>query len=158
MSLIITPEHPDWDLYRPNIGLIIWHNHQVWAGERADTPNAWQLPQGGVDEGETPEQAAWRELKEETGLSPDDVELRNDPKDWLTYLWPNRFKPKYKNDKRIGQRQLWFEFQLKTDPFEATSLAHATDEEFRQARWVDPQWLTKQVVEMRKPVYEYLFS
>ena len=61
---------------------------QVMAFERADAPGAWQLPQGGIEPGETPEQAVWRELWEETGLGPRDVRLVEQPPHWTIYEWP----------------------------------------------------------------------
>ena len=77
--------------YRPCVGLVIINREGlIFAGQRFDSPQpAWQMPQGGIDPGETPMQAGLRELHEETGLSDDLVELIAETPDWVTYDLPD---------------------------------------------------------------------
>src|SRR5690349_2014681 len=84
---------------------------QVLAFERADLTGEWQLPQGGIETGETPEQAAWRELREETGLSKHDVTLVDQHADWTVYEWPADMR----SSQRIGQVHRWFFFEPRAD-------------------------------------------
>lgn len=118
---------------------------QVLAFERVDTPGAWQLPQGGIDEGEQPVEAAWRELKEETGLRRKHVELVGEHDDWLVYTWP----PEIANGRRLGQAQRWFRFRLLDDATEPKP----DGREFGAWRWVDRQWLIDNVIEFRRRTY-----
>lgn len=81
----------DRDGYRPNVGIILLnHRNQVFWGKRIRT-HSWQFPQGGIDRGETPEQAMYRELHEEIGLKPEHVEVLARTRDWLRYEVPDRY-------------------------------------------------------------------
>ncbi len=117
----------------------------VLAFERSDVPGAWQLPQGGIDADEDVETAAWRELGEETGLGPDDVELTGRHPDWLVYEFP----PHVRDGKRLGQAQRWFYFRTRTPSVEP----RPDGVEFVAWRWVDAEWLVDHVVEFRTDVY-----
>jgi putative (di)nucleoside polyphosphate hydrolase len=119
----------------------------VLAFERVDQPDQWQLPQGGLQPGESPEEAAWRELAEETGLGPGDVELIGEHPDWVAYEWPADVVG---GGNRLGQVQRWFFFKLRDDTTEPLP----DGREFRAWRWADPTWLIAQVVPFRRPAYE----
>ena len=107
----------DPSLYRPNVGLALFSKQgHVWLGRRAgvrkdDVRYAWQMPQGGIDRGETPSQAALRELGEETGLEPDQVELLEEYEPWLFYDFPPALKAKLTGP-YYGQRQKWFAYRF----------------------------------------------
>jgi putative (di)nucleoside polyphosphate hydrolase len=132
--------------FRVNVGLIVRNAaNSVMAFERSDLPGQWQLPQGGVDEGETPLLAAWRELREETGLTSSEVELVDEYPEWIVYEWPTGVR----KHGRIGQAQRWFTFAVRHEGVEPTP----DGEEFRDWKWVTVDWLIEQVVEFRQPSY-----
>jgi len=120
-------------------------NRRVLAFERSDVPGAWQLPQGGIDAGEDPTVAAWRELGEETGLGPDDVDLVGVHPDWLVYEFPAHVR----DGKRLGQAQRWYSFRARRADIEPTP----DEVEFVAWKWVDVPWLIEHVVEFRSDVY-----
>ena len=123
----------------------------IWAGERIDTPGAWQMPQGGMDPGETPQQAGLRELEEEIGLTAAHVNILGATDDWLTYdlpveriptLWKGRFR---------GQKQMWFHLRL-TGPEEAITIE--TDEpEFARWQWMTADDLIAAIVPFKRDIY-----
>jgi len=119
----------------------------VMAFERADAPGQWQLPQGGLHRGESPLDAVWRELGEETGLGPDDVELVGEHDDWLVTSWPVEVVG---DGGRLGQVQRWFTFVVRTDGTEPTP----DGREFQAWRWVTPAWLVDNVVAFKRAGYE----
>lgn len=119
---------------------------QVLAFERADAPGQWQLPQGGLEKRESPLDAAWRELREETGLGPDDVELVGEHPEWVLYEWPDEV---VEGGARLGQVHRWFLFRILDEAIEPTP----DGREFRAWRWVEPDWLIEQVVPFRRPGY-----
>ncbi len=129
---------------------------QVMAFERSDVPGAWQLPQGGIDVGEETEAAAWRELSEETGLGPDQVELIAEHPQWTLYEWPPELRDggRRHSRNRLGQAQRWFVFRVRDDTVEPTP----DGVEFGAWQWVEPRWLIEQVVEFRRPAYEQVLG
>lgn len=132
--------------FRANVAAIVTDSSdRVMAFERTDHVGSWQLPQGGVDDGETPVEAAWRELEEETGLTADDVELVDEFDEWTAYTFPDGVR---KNG-RLGQAQRWFTFRVRHESVEPTP----DGVEFASWRWVDRTWLVDNVVEFRRPSY-----
>ena len=105
----------DKDGYRPNVGIVICNRkgQVLWA--RRIRQNSWQFPQGGVDYGETPEDAMYRELYEELGLEPNDVKLLASTKFWLKYRLPKRLIRWNEKPVCIGQKQKWYLLCLKKD-------------------------------------------
>ncbi len=132
--------------FRANVvAIVVNEKDRVMAFERVDLPGQWQLPQGGVDQGETPEEAAWRELKEETGLSKKHVHLIDEYPEWTAYEWPTGAR---KNG-RIGQAQRWFTFRVKDNDVEP----EPDGIEFDDWKWVKREWLVDNAVEFRQSSY-----
>lgn len=124
---------------------------EVLAFERSDVPGAWQLPQGGIDVGESPDDAAWRELGEETGLGPDEVELVAVHPTWMAYEFPEHVRSE---GKRLGQVQRWYFFRARSDDVVPTP----DDIEFVAWRWVERAWLVDHVVGFRSEVYRAVLT
>ncbi len=104
----------DSDGFRPNVGIIVANDHGqlLWA-RRVGGQDAWQFPQGGINKGASPEQALYRELEEEIGLSEDSVEVLASTRGWLRYRLPRRFvRRNGRGPTCIGQKQRWFLLRL----------------------------------------------
>lgn len=130
---------------------------QVLAFERADSPGSWQLPQGGIDEGESARHAAWRELDEETGLGPAQVRLVEEHPHWTVYEWPADIvanKPVNKTIDRLGQAHKWFFFE----PLDGDLRPEPDGVEFVAWRWIEPAALIAEVVGFRRPGYEQVLG
>lgn len=122
----------------------------VMAFERSDLSGEWQLPQGGIEQGESPVQAVWRELREETGLSKKDVRLVGEHDAWTVYEWPSSVR----SAERIGQAHRWFFFE----PFDESVEPTPDGREFRRWQWMSPGDLIQGVVEFRKGPYRQVFG
>ena len=145
--------------YRLNVGIVLVNESgRVFWGRRHGH-DAWQFPQGGIHLGETPENAMYRELLEETGLTKNDTELLSESNNWYQYKIPKKHLRKSKKGKPfvIGQRQKWFLLKL-TGSEEAISLIHPSkfNQEFDNWKWVDPETITDTVVDFKLKVYEQL--
>jgi len=140
--------------YRPCAGIMLINRAgQVFVGQRLDsTLEAWQMPQGGIDDGEDAQTAAIRELGEETGIAPDKVELIAVAPDELTYDLPPDLIGQVWKGKWRGQRQRWFLYRfLGVDSDIDIATKH---QEFRAWRWVDPATLPDIIVPFKKALYE----
>ena len=143
----------DRDGFRPNVGIILLNQrNQVFWGKRIRT-HSWQFPQGGIDRGETPEQAMFRELHEEVGLRPEHVRVVARTRDWLRYEVPERFIRRDARGYYRGQKQIWFLLQLTGNDWDLN--LRATDHpEFDAWRWNDYWVPLDVVVEFKRGVYE----
>lgn len=138
---------------RANVGIIIINdeNQVLWA-KRTHLDNAWQFPQGGINEGETPEQAMYRELDEELGLTPEKVEILDESQQWYTYYLPKRFRRYNETPMCIGQRQKWFLLRF-TGSDRDVALDKHTKPEFNEWCW-KPYWYPiRHVITFKQDVY-----
>jgi putative (di)nucleoside polyphosphate hydrolase len=132
--------------FRANVAAIVVNaDGQIMAFERGDLPGEWQLPQGGIDEGETPVEAAWRELEEETGLGSKEVELVDEFPEWTAYTYPAGVR----NNGRLGQAQRWFTFRVSDKDVEP----RPDGVEFTDWKWVTREWMVDNAVDFRQSSY-----
>lgn len=143
----------DADGFRANVGIILSNaSGQVLWARRTGGMDAWQFPQGGINEGETTEQALFRELYEEIGLKPTDVEVVDSTKGWLKYKLPRNFIREKQVPLCIGQKQKWFLLKLLSDD-RAIRLDSFDEVEFDHWRWVSYWYPLDQVVSFKRDVY-----
>lgn len=142
----------DLDGFRPNVGIILTNatGQVLWA--RRIHQNAWQFPQGGIRDSETPEQALYRELHEEIGLAPDDVKVLACTRGWLRYRLPNRLVRFNSQPLCIGQKQKWFLLRLLSDE-RRVRVDLSGKPEFDSWRWVSYWYPLGQVVSFKREVY-----
>jgi putative (di)nucleoside polyphosphate hydrolase len=124
---------------------------RVFAGRRIDTPGAWQMPQGGIDAGESPRAAALRELGEETGLPATAVEIVAETPGWITYDLPHALVPVTWKGRFRGQRQRWFLMRFAGD--DALVSIAGDPPEFAEWAWVEPHSLIARIVPFKRATY-----
>ncbi|MFT7286575.1 MAG: putative (di)nucleoside polyphosphate hydrolase [Halieaceae bacterium] len=139
--------------FRPNVGIVITNDQGrlLWA-RRIGGRDAWQFPQGGIADGEQPEEALYRELEEEVGLRRASVELLASTRGWLRYRLPRRFQRKGQQPLCIGQKQKWFLLRM-LDADEAVTLVGHDKPEFDHWEWVSYWYPLSQVVYFKREVY-----
>ncbi|MFA6178272.1 MAG: RNA pyrophosphohydrolase [Methylophilaceae bacterium] len=142
----------DRDGYRPNVGIIICNaNNQVFWGKRI-REHSWQFPQGGIKQGESPEEAMYRELMEEVGLRPDHVKILGRTRDWLRYDVPNNWIKREWRGSYKGQKQIWFLLRMVGRDCDV-SLRASTHPEFDAWRWSEYWVPMDNVIEFKRDVY-----
>lgn len=142
----------DSEGFRPNVGIIVCNGdgRVLWARRRAQ--NAWQFPQGGINGGESPEEAMFRELHEEVGLREPDVRVLACTQGWLRYHLPDRYIRQRENPRCIGQKQKWFLLKLVSgdDRIDLTVMRRP---EFEDWAWVSYWYPLNQVIDFKRNVY-----
>lgn len=139
--------------YRLCVGIVLANRDGlVFAGQRLDAQvDAWQMPQGGIDPGESSQDAALRELWEETGVTRDLVTVEAEHPDWVQYDLPHEIVPKIWKGRYSGQKQRWFLMRfLGVDDQIAIDTAHP---EFSGWIWIDPGDLVAGIVPFKRDVY-----
>ena len=140
--------------YRPGVGIMLLNaSSLVFVGQRIDNPaDAWQMPQGGIDEGEEPLAAAWREMHEEIGT--DKAELVAESRDWLHYDLPAELADRIWKGRYRGQRQKWFVFRFRgRDDDINIATRHP---EFRSWKWAPMAALPDMIVPFKRKLYRDL--
>ncbi len=140
--------------YRPCVGItLINAKGEIFAGQRLDaTVAAWQMPQGGIDDGEKPREAAYRELWEETGVTADKVEFLSKTADWVTYDLPPELLGKVWGGKYRGQKQKWFLFRFTGS--DADIRIDSEHPEFARWRWIGAAEMVASIVPFKRAVYQ----
>lgn len=152
--------------YRPNVGIMVLNAEgKVWIGHRAETigteyesqAQLWQMPQGGIDEGEDAERAARRELYEETGMSS--LEPLDRTEDWIKYDFPAGLTKKI-SEKYRGQKQKWFVYRFigNQDEIRIAPPPDGHKAEFDDWRWEEMDRLTDLIVPFKRTVYEQVVA
>jgi putative (di)nucleoside polyphosphate hydrolase len=145
--------------YRPCAGIVLVNAEGlVFAGRRLDTsstePSAWQMPQGGIDAGETPDVAAFREMEEEIGTR--NAQLLGQTPEWIAYDLPPHLLGKVWKGKYRGQKQKWFAFKFQgADGDINIDTEHP---EFSDWTWMEASKLLERTVEFKRHVYEEVFK
>jgi putative (di)nucleoside polyphosphate hydrolase len=142
----------DSEGFRHGVGIILVNaKRQLFLAKRIGKP-AWQFPQGGMQETETAEEAMYRELKEEIGLSPESVKILASTKRWLRYRLPKRLIRQHSQPLCIGQKQKWFLLRM-VGPDEDIDLSGTESPEFDSWAWVSYWYPLTQVVAFKRRVY-----
>ena len=150
--------HPEITAYRPCVGIMLLNSKgEAWIGRRFEKQNDdgigkwWQMPQGGIDEGEDLLAAAKRELYEETGVTK--VTILAQSKDWHTYDLPEHLIGKSWKGKYRGQKQMWFVFRFEGDDSEITLKLPGQKQEFDEWRWAKLDELLDVIIPFKREVY-----
>jgi len=142
--------------YRPCAGVVLINDAgQVFAGRRIDLPDAWQMPQGGIDKGETPRDAALRELLEEIGTNKGEVLAETD--DWLTYDLPDGLLGTALKGRYRGQKQKWFAVRF-TGTDDEIDIAGVEHPEFDAWAWMTADDIIAHIVAFKTDIYRRVFD
>jgi len=142
----------DLDGYRPNVGIILSNDRGRLLWARRIGQDAWQFPQGGIHASETPEEALFRELNEELGLYPEQVQIMGNTRGWLRYRLPQRLIRHHDKPVCIGQKQKWFLLRLIGEDSDVC-LTGSPRPEFDHWRWVSYWYPVRKVVPFKRKVY-----
>ncbi|UTW59730.1 RNA pyrophosphohydrolase [Kordiimonas sp. SCSIO 12603] len=138
--------------YRPCVGVVLLNSEgNIFTAERLDRPGAWQMPQGGVDEGESLEEAALRELEEEISVPASAVKVLSQTSDWIAYDLPPKLIGVAWGGKFRGQKQHWFLLELTGD--ESLINLETEHPEFTRWKWSSREELISEIVDFKRDVY-----
>lgn len=154
----MTPEQITALPYRPCVGvMLVNQDGRIFVGQRNDRDqDAWQMPQGGIDKGEDPRDAALRELWEETGVTADLVTVDAETQEWVAYDLPHDVVPNIWKGRYKGQEQKWFLLRFNgTDDQVNIATEHP---EFTQWKWIDPADVVASIVPFKRAVYEQVLA
>lgn len=139
--------------YRPCVGVVLANaDGKIFTGERIDTPGAWQMPQGGIDDGEDATQAAFRELEEETGVSSTLVQLEHETDGWVFYDLPDHLVGKLWKGRYRGQKQRWY--LMRFQGVDVDIQIEQKHQEFARWRWSSPDEVLAHIVPFKRAVYQ----
>ena len=143
----------DSEGFRANVGILLANGRGelLWA-RRVGQQDAWQFPQGGINRGESPEQALYRELEEEVGLKAGDVDVLGCTRGWLRYRLPQRLLRKESKPLCIGQKQKWFLLKMLVDD-DAVKVDAGDKPEFDGWQWASYWYPLGQVISFKREVY-----
>ena len=143
----------DKEGYRENVGIVICNDQRKVLWARRTGEEAWQFPQGGINNGESAEEAMYRELKEEVGLDPHNVEILARTKGWLKYDVPKSWIRRDCRDRYRGQKQIWFLLRF-TGKDSDVFLKNTEKPEFDDWKWAGFWSPIDQIIDFKKAVYE----
>ncbi|MDA5558579.1 RNA pyrophosphohydrolase [Shimia sp. MMG029] len=154
----MTPEEIAKLPYRENVGVMLVNGDgHVFVGQRLDSEvPAWQMPQGGIDKGESPKDAALRELEEETGVSADLVTVEAETADWIAYDLPHDIVPRIWKGRFRGQKQMWY--LLRFHGSDADVNIAVDHPEFSEWRWLPVDELVDNIVPFKREVYQQVVA
>jgi len=147
----------DPDGFRPNVAIVIMKDDRKVFWAQRSSNDGWQFPQGGMRSDETPVEAMYRELHEETGLLEEHVRLLGSTPGWLRYRLPRRYQRHNSKPLCVGQKQVWFLLRLLTDESAVTLDATSTPE-FTEYQWVDFWYPADNVISFKRKVYRRALS
>lgn len=154
----MTPAEIEALPYRPNVGVMLIDGRgMIFAARRLDTEAAaWQMPQGGIDEGEDPRAAALRELHEETGVAPALVQVLAETPDWLAYDLPPELLGKMWKGRYRGQKQKWYllRFLGRDDQIDLEQ----EHPEFSEWRWMTAEEMIEAIVPFKREIYRQVVA
>ena len=143
----------DADGFRPNVGIVVANSReQVLFARRVGGFDAWQFPQGGIQESETPEDALYRELDEEVGLDASCVEIIAETQDWLRYELPRHLRRANSRPGFVGQKQKWFLLRMLADD-SRVDVSRFEEPEFDHWEWVSYWYPITKVIAFKRDVY-----
>ena len=143
--------------YRPCVGIVLIKKGKIFAGQRLDyKSSAWQMPQGGIEDNESPKDAAFRELKEETGIKKKHIKIILESKNWLRYDLPEELISKLWNGKFVGQKQKWFAMEFFGSDTDIN--INTKFPEFSQWKWMTADQLINSIVPFKKNVYKKILT
>ena len=148
----------DESKYRRAVGIMLLNQSgKVFVGQRLDSKlEAWQMPQGGIDENENTEQAMWREMEEEIGISADKAEILAITEGWLHYDLPKEWQSRLWGGRYNGQMQKWFLLRFTGE--DADINIQTEEPEFRDWQWANPGKLPELIVDFKKDLYHELLA
>ena len=154
----MTPEQIAALPYRPNVGIMLINPQGlIFAAQRLDSAvPAWQMPQGGIDEGEDPRAAALRELHEEIGVPPALVQVVDETPGWLTYDLPHDVVPRMWKGRYRGQKQKWY--LMRFMGHDAQIDIAQEHPEFSEWRWIDAAAMIDAIVPFKRDIYRQVVA